>query len=104
MPLDISKGFCERFNAFLDESVDDIKEYFSVLLTFKRWVFSMEFGNPVRIAKQMERFDCMMVNSLLCDRGLYTCSIMLPQLSHPFFSTDHMDCTLFDEISVNEIR
>ena len=56
MPKDISKGFYQRFNAFLDYSEDDIKRYFNELLTFKRCVFSMEFGCPARIAQQMEKY------------------------------------------------
>ena len=56
MPKDISKGFYKRFSAFLNDSEDDIKGYFNELLTFKRCVFSLEFGCPVSIASQMEKF------------------------------------------------
>ena len=56
MPKDISEGFYERFNRFLDDSADDIKGYFREMLTFKRCVFSLEFGRTVRIAKLMERY------------------------------------------------
>ena len=49
MPKDISEGFYERFNAFLDDSEDDIKGYFTELLLFKRCVFSLELGRSARI-------------------------------------------------------
>ena len=56
LPEDISKEFHNNFKEFLDEGKESIYSYFKELLTFKRCVFSLEIGAPVRVIHEIDKF------------------------------------------------
>lgn len=56
LPQDISDDFFERFKGFLDEDLDQIRSYFSELLSFKRAAFSLEIAAPIRVISEIEKY------------------------------------------------
>ena len=56
LPQDISDDFFERFKGFLDEDLDQIRSYFSELLSFKRATFSLEIAAPIEVISEIEKY------------------------------------------------
>lgn len=56
LPKDISDDFSERFEGFLDEDSNQIRSYFSELLSFKRAAFSLEIAAPIRVMSEIVKY------------------------------------------------
>jgi hypothetical protein len=56
LPQDLSDDFFEKFKGFLDEELNQIKSYFSQLLSFKRAAFSLEIAAPIRVLYEIEKY------------------------------------------------
>ncbi len=56
LPQDISDDFFEKFKLFLDEDLNQIKSYFSELLSFKRATFSLEIAAPIKVISEIEKY------------------------------------------------
>jgi hypothetical protein len=56
LPKDISVDFYNKFQKFIDEDLHNVQNYFKELLTFKRSLFSIEIGAPIKILNDIEIF------------------------------------------------
>jgi hypothetical protein len=55
LPQDISVDFFERFGNFLRADLNEVKAYFSELLSFKRATFKLVMHAPMRVISEIEK-------------------------------------------------